>query len=610
MSDSLLKIDHSLMSWRWQSPDIRMDDIERISRTFALPEIVSRMILGRGISEDQISQFLNPTLKDHLPSPLLMAGMKEMAENMARAIASGKQIAIFSDFDVDGATSAAILFRFLKGCGIDAPIYIPDRLSEGYGPNLMALQTLKDQGADIVFMLDCGTTAFEIVQQGQNIGLEIVIFDHHEAEDVLPNASHIINPKRKDDTSGLSMLAACGVTFMACIAINAALRDLRFFEQKKIPEPSIKNLLDLVALGTICDMVPLTHINRLLVRAGLSRIPQSDNIGLKALMQVSGLKPPISTYHAGFALGPRINAGSRVHKADLGAKLLSTDDPEEALNIAWLLNDCNDKRKDIQAQMEREAFAKIEAQGLDQNPVIIVEDPSWHPGLSGLVAGRIKDKFGKPACVITYAANLDGRLEGRGSGRSVAGLDIAAAFIAARHKDIIIKGGGHAMAGGFTIEPEKIDNFRNFMNEFIAARLSSSDHLPTLSIDGVLTVKGVNTELALMLERSIGPFGQAHPEPVFVLSNIRIHSADVRGENHIALQISDWEGGARIKAMAFKTVGTRLGDALLKDSRQAFHLVGTIKINEWQGRQSAEMHIIDGAYALENHQSIPKIAQR
>ncbi len=592
---ALLNIDSSLMSWRWAAPDVSIDEAARVARQFDLPEIVARFLLGRGIAADKISSFLKPTLKDDMPSPFLMAGMREMADDMAGAIMAGRRIAIFSDFDVDGATSSAILYRFLKFCGIEAPIYIPDRLSEGYGPNTGALAHLKEQGAEIVFMLDCGTTAFEVVKAGRALGLEIIIFDHHETEISLPEANHLINPKRKDDVAGMSMLAACGVTFMACVAINSALRDAGFFKDR--PAPDLKNFLDLVALGTVCDMVPLTDVNRLLVRAGFARIPLTDNVGLKSLMDVAGVKPPINTYHAGFALGPRINAGSRVHKSDQGARLLSTNDPSEAKDIAWLLNDCNDKRKALQAEMEREAFAKIEAMGLDQHPIIVVDGENWHTGLSGLVAGRIKDKYGKPTCVIAYVADLEGNMEGRGSGRSISGIDISAAFIAARQADLLLKGGGHAMAGGFTVEQKKLEEFKNFLCSHVRDQMAGDHEKSAMNIDGILTVKGVSVSLAQMLEDTVGPFGQSFSEPVFVLADVRIISADIRGESHIALQISDQEGGARIKAMAFKAVGTPLGDALLKQGRQSFHLAGSIKINEWQGRRSAELHVIDGAFS-------------
>lgn len=583
---------------RWVMEDIPLDIVERYSRQHDLPGAVCRLLLARDIPPDNFDAFLHPTLKDHLPSPFLLAGMESMADDVAAWIAGNRNFAIFGDFDVDGATSSATLYRFLRACGIETPIYIPDRLSEGYGPNVNALKHLKENGADIVFILDCGSTSHDILEQGRALGLDIIVLDHHQTDDQLPPANHIINPKRPDDKSNLDMLAACGVTFMACVAINNKLRVSGFYKDQNIEEPNLMNLLDLTALGTVCDMVPLIGVNRLLVRSGFKQMQMTQNTGLAALIEVSKVNKTVNTHHAGFVLGPRINAGSRVHKSDLGAKLLSTDDREEAINIAWILNDCNDRRKDIQAQMEREAFDKVEAEGLDQNPCIIVGDESWHPGLSGLVAGKIKDKYGKPACVITYALNSDGTREGRGSGRSVPGINIGRAFMAAMDAGYIPKGGGHAMAGGFTLAPDKLEEFSSFLNCNITEQLANTTINTETTIDGVMAVQGAKTEFVEMLDELVGPFGMDFPEPVFAFHNVRIFAPTIRGHNHISIMMSDWEGGTRMKAMAFGAVGTPLGDALLKDSGQkAFHLIGQLKINEWQGRKSAELHIHDGCFA-------------
>ncbi|MCB1784419.1 MAG: single-stranded-DNA-specific exonuclease RecJ [Alphaproteobacteria bacterium] len=595
--DQKLSVEKSLGQSRWRMADVDMNSVEQVVRRYDLPEVVARLLLARGVEAEMIPAFLNPTLKDNFPDPFSLAGMHEMAEGLAGAIENGKNIAIFGDFDVDGATSSATLFRYLKGLGIVAPIYIPDRLSEGYGPNIEALRKLKEQGTEILMMLDCGTTAFDVVQAGADMGLKIVILDHHEAEENLPSAWHIINPKRKDDTSGLTMLAAVGVTFMSCVAINNRLRERGFFKKNNIKEPDLRALLDIVALGTVCDMVPLTSINRLLVRLGLSMSTKTTNPGLLALMQVSGVTAPISTYDAGFALGPRINAGSRIHKADLGARLLCTDDPEEASNIAWMLNDCNDKRKDIQQQMEQEAIHMVESGNMQNDPLILVDHEDWHPGLAGLVAGRLKEKYAKPSCVVTYAHDLSGKKEGRGSGRSVPGIHIAQAFIDARAAGFLEKGGGHAMAGGFTVLPEKLPELREFLKNHIKAQIDSDTPQIETEIDGVLTVRGATTALISLLQDHIGPFGQNHAEPLFVFPNVRIVSVDVLKNSHVRVMISGEEGGARLKAMAFRAVGTPLGDALLKEAHKAFHIAGHLKLNEWQGRVTPEMHIQDAAFA-------------
>jgi len=575
--------DKSLNKTRWVVPDPDMDAVANIARKYDLPEIVARLLVVRGVAEKDVHGFLYPTLKEHFPDPFSLKGMTKMAEDMAAAIKDKKKIAIFGDFDVDGATSSALLHRFLKHNNIDAPIYIPGRLTEGYGPNIDALKSLKDEGADIVFLLDCGTTAFDTVKAGTEMGLKIIIVDHHEAEDTLPECWHIINPKRKDDVSSLDMLAAVGVTFLVCVAINNKLGG----------DAPLKSFLDIVALGTVCDMVPLTKANRLFVRHGFEAMAHSDNVGLRSLIEVSKISGEITPYHAGFVLGPRINAGSRVHKSDLGATLLSIDDVQEAGNIAWTLSDCNDKRKDIQAAMEATALSKVEAQALDQHPAIFVDDESFHQGLSGLVAGRLKEKYKKPAIVVTYAENGEGVMEGRGSGRSVAGVHIAQAFIDARNEGLIVKGGGHAMAGGFTVEPDKVKAFKDFLYTHIAKQLESGGADITTDIDAVISVRGAQPTFIKMIHDYVGPFGQGFEEPLFMLQNVRLHSVDVVGEAHIRCMVSDWEGGARMKAMAFRAVGTDLGEALLKNGRQPFNLVGTLKIDNWGGTEKVEMHIKD-----------------
>lgn len=592
-------VESSLNKARWVIPDASLDDIDLMMQRYDVPEVVARLLCQRGIAINEADSFLNPTLKNDFPDPFSMKGMGDMAEDIAIAIEEKKNFAIFGDFDVDGATSSAVLCRFLKAVGIDAPIYIPDRLSEGYGPNIDALKSLKEQGADILMMLDCGTTAFDVVKAGTDLGLQIVILDHHEAEDELPECWHVINPKRKDDSSGLDMLAAVGVTFMVCVSINNRLRDRGFYTQNGINEPNLKGLMDIVALGTVCDMVPLTSVNRLFVRSGFAVLEHSLNTGIKALMRAAGISAPISTYDCGFVLGPRINAGSRVDKADLGAQLLTSEDPEDCKNIAWTLNDCNDKRKAIQQEMEAHAIAMVEERGMQDDPLILVGHEDWHPGLSGLVAGRLKEKYKKPACVVTYAHDLSGKKEGRGSGRSIPGVHIAQAFIDARGAEILTKGGGHAMAGGFTVDPDKVEALRTFLCEHIRKQMENTDTNVETVIDAVLTTRGITTNLVEVLQNNVGPFGQEQPEPVFMLENVRIHKADILGQSHIRVMVSDWEGGSRIKAMAFRSVDTPLGDALLKSGSHAYHILGQLKINEWQGRKSAEMHIIDAAFASE-----------
>lgn len=588
------------MQARWVVPATEQALVERIARQHGLPEIIARLLSARQVAPDDVESFLYPKLARHFPDPFSLAGMEALAVYLAQAVADGRKIAVFGDFDVDGATSTAILVRFFRHMGIEAPFYIPDRTKEGYGPNENALRILKERGAEIVIMCDCGITAFEVIAAGRKMGLEVVVLDHHEAEDRLPDANHVINPKRRDDKSGLGMLAACGVTFLACVALNAKLRESGWFAKHGLQEAPLKDWLDIVALGTVCDMVPLTGANRLFVRAGFERMAKQGNPGIAALCAAAKMSGAPTAYHAGFVLGPRINAGSRVHQADLGARLLSTDDAEEAKNIAWTLNDCNEQRKEIQDEMVEQAVAMVEQGGLQDRPLILVGHKDWHPGLSGLVAGRLKEKYGKPSVVVTYAPGPDGALEGRGSGRSVAGVNMGAAFIDARNQGLLLKGGGHAMAAGFTVAADMVEPLSEFLTTHVAKQMNGQVALMETVIDGVLSVRGAHPDFVRIIQDHMGPFGQGHPEPLFVLPNVRVHMVDIVGKDHVRATVSDWEGGARLKAMAFRSADTPLGQALLKQGKnQPFHLVGHFKLDTWNGTERVEMHIQDAAFALE-----------
>lgn len=605
MSENSVFIEKSLSGASWFLPDAQSDVVERIMRKHDVPELIARLLVIRGISEDAVKGFLEPTLADDFPDPLQLKGMTELADDLSDAVIQGKKIGVFGDFDVDGATSTAIAVRFFKALGIDVPFYIPDRLKEGYGPNVDALRSLKEQGAEIILICDCGITAFDVIAQAkEELDVELVILDHHEAEEQLPVAQHVIDPKRQDDDSDLDMLAACGVVFLTCVALNAALREKGYYKDKGIKEPSLKNWMDLLALGTVCDMVPLQGPNRLFVRKGFEQLSKRTTPGIAALANVAGLKGDITPYHAGFILGPRINAGSRIHKSDLGAQLLSWDDEDEVLNIAWTLNDCNDRRKEIEAEMLEHAIGMVENGKFYDQPIIMVGDESWHPGLSGLVAGRLKEKYGKPAVAVTYAKTESGKLEGRGSGRSIDGVSIGQAFIDARHEGLLIKGGGHAMAAGFTLDPSKEEELRNYLYDHIQKQLSGSDITIKTYIDCLTTVRGASVRLVKMIHEQFGPFGQGHDEPIFLFENIRLHMVDTVGKDHIRAMISDWEGGPRIKAMAFRSADTKMGQALLMQGKsQPFHLLGTLKVDNWSGEDRVELHIKDAYPVMEREQN-------
>jgi len=591
----------SLLNQQWVYPDIDDDCAARLAQNYDLPEFIARLCVMRGVEDNKLQNFLHPTLRHDMPDPFSLQGMEAFADDLAQNIIDGLPIGLFADFDVDGATSASIMTRFLRHCAIeDPPTYIPDRLVEGYGPSALAMQSLYDQGARSVIMMDCGITAFDPLQAAHDMGLRVSVFDHHEAEDKLPIAAHIINPKRKDDDSGLDMLAACGVTFMACVAINAKLRDKGFFEQRGIDPAPLKSWLDLVGLGTVCDMVPLTGVNRLFVKEGFKQMAALNNAGIKALCQMAKLETDPTPKDAGWTLGPRINAGSRVHKSDLGAKLLSTDDFEQAQSIAFALEDCNKERRAIQSSMMKVAVNQVEFLGADKGSFILVADESFHSGLSGLVAGQLKSKYGKPAIAVTYVENEDGVLEGRGSGRSIPGVHLADTFIAARNEGIIVKGGGHAMAGGFTIMPDRLDDFAAFLNDEINRQLDGETPVSELVIDANASIHTAKPNFIDMLNNAFGPFGVGHEEPIFALNNIRIQAIDILKEKHIRMNLSDSNGSGRMKAMFFSGVDTPLGDYLLqhKGSAQNLSLAGRFTLNHWQGRTSVEFHVLDGAVLL------------
>lgn len=597
---SVLRINQSVMQSSWVFPAANDEMIQRMMSDYKLPEIVARLLVSRNVEHEKVDNYLNPKLARDFPDPFCLKGMREFADCISDEIIKGTKIAAFCDFDVDGSTSAAILKKFFRHIGQDLTIYIPCRMNEGYGPNIKALYNLKEQGHDMILMADCGTTSFDVIEQANNAGLKVCILDHHEPGEAMAPALHLINPKRPDCDSGLDMLAACGVTFLACVAINTKLREKNFYKDKNLAEPPLKNWLDLVALGTVCDMVPLTGPNRLFVKVGFEQMGIHNNVGLKALCEVGNIKKTPTPTDAGFILGPRINAGSRVHKSDLGALLLSSEDPEEAKNLAWLLNDCNTKRRDIQKDMMREAVNMVEKNGLKDDPIIMIHDEGWHVGLNGLVAGQIKERYGKPACAIAFAPGMDGRLEGRGSGRSVPGFNMAALFMAAKDAGLVTKGGGHAMAAGFTVYPENLDALHAFFREHALKIMEGKEVLLSEeAVDGIASIRGLRPDFVRLLENNVGPFGQANPEPRFVLSHVKIVNVDIVGTDHVRLQLSDMEGGTRMKAMAFKSADTPLGEALLKGKGQSIHLMGQFKINEWNGSESVEFHISDAAHVLE-----------
>lgn len=587
-TDCFLGVEKSLKGKRWIKRDADDRQALALAQRYGLPEVVGRVLAGRGVGLDDAEAFLNPTLRTLLPDPSTLKGMDVAAERLGSAIMEGEAIGIFGDYDVDGATSSALLKRFIAAVGGRTQVYIPDRIKEGYGPNTPALIKFKDDGISVVVTVDCGTSAFEPLEAAKDAGLEMIVVDHHEAEATLPPATAIINPNRLDDDSGQGQLAAVGVAFLLVVAVNRALRSAGWYETR--PEPDLTGWLDLVALGTVCDVVPLTGINRALVSQGLKVMGQRRNTGLKALADVAGLKEAPETYHAGFQLGPRINAGGRIGSPDLGSRLLGTDDADEAMEIAHRLDELNLERRGIEAAVQEAAVEEAEKVGDDLGPLVVCAGEGWHPGVIGIVAGRLKDRFNRPACVIAFDGDT-----GTGSGRSVTGVDLGAAVIAACQAGILIKGGGHKMAAGFTVEKAKLEELKAFLSDRVATDIKEGDIQPTLYLDGAMKPKAADMNLLEILAQ-VGPFGAGNPEPRFVIPAAQLSYAAVVGERHVRGFVTG-EGGGRLAAISFNCVDSPLGQALLNSDGAPLHLAGRLKVNTWQGRSSAQLHIDDAAPA-------------
>ncbi len=581
-------VERSVTGKRWVLRDADDRTGLALSQRLGIPEIVGRVMAARGIGIDEAEAFLDPTLRDALPDPSALEDMNRAAERLAAAIRDGESIAVFGDYDVDGATSSALLARFLSALGVPARIYIPDRITEGYGPTSPAMLRLNAEGADLVITVDCGTTAFAPLEAAADAALDVIVVDHHVAEPALPRAVAVVNPNRLDDRSGQGSLAAVGVTFLLTVATNRALRDSGWYESSGRKEPDLLGLLDLVALGTVCDVVPLTGLNRAFVSQGLKVMGKRRNPGLVALSDVARVDSKLTEYHAGFLLGPRVNAGGRVGEAGLGARLLMTKDSGEALELAQKLDVWNAERREIEAQVLEEAIAQVE--GSDLNAALIVAaGEGWHPGVIGIVAGRLKERFNRPAFVIGFEGN-----DGKGSGRSVEGVDLGSAVIAARQAGLLVNGGGHKMAAGLTVARDKLGALREYLEERVAVEIARNAVIPTLRLDGEMSLSGVQPDFVAALER-LAPFGSGNSEPRFALTNVRVAKADVVGAGHVRCFLADNAGG-RLKAIAFRAVGEPLGDVLLDKSGLALRLAGKLRPDNWQGREDVQLIIDDAAY--------------
>lgn len=585
-----LGVERSLTGRAWVSRLVDDRLAMAISQREGLPEIVARVLAGRGVAPEDCAAYLAPSLKNLLPDPSSLLDMDKAARRIADAIMKGEKVAVFGDYDVDGATSSALLKRFFKGVGHDIRIYIPDRIREGYGPNAPALMELRDDGIKLIVTVDCGTMAHKVLGLAADAGLDVIVIDHHQAEPSLPPALALVNPNRLDDTSGQGTLAAVGVAFLFVVAVNRALRDGGWYTSHD--EPDLLALLDLVALGTVCDVVPLVGLNRAYVAQGLRVLARRGNIGLKALADVARLEGTPGAYHLGFLLGPRVNAGGRVGRSDLGARLLTTGDPEEAVAIARELDLLNKERQSIEAQVLDEALAQVDmALGASRRnappPVIVAASKGWHPGVIGIVAARLKERYERPSIVVAF----DGKGEGKGSGRSIQGVDLGRAVTAALEAGLLVNGGGHAMAAGLTVLEDKLPAFTEFLEARIAEEVLAASEAKDLRIDGALSARGANRELYDLLEQA-GPYGAGNPEPRFAVPAMRVAHADIVGQGHVRCALTG-EDGARLKAIAFRAADNPLGKALLDRGTGTIHVAGRLKADDWRGRRDVQFTIED-----------------
>jgi single-stranded-DNA-specific exonuclease len=560
-----------------------------ISQQHGLPELLGRVLAARGVGIDEVGLVLEPTIRALMPDPSLVRDMDKAARRLADAIETRQRIAVFGDYDVDGAASSGLLQRYLAHHGLCARIYIPDRMLEGYGPNTAAMEGLINDGARLLVTVDCGTASFEPLAAAKRLGADVIVIDHHQADERLPEACALVNPNRQDDLSGLGYLCAAGVSFMVLVATTRELRSRGVYE-RGIAEPNLFKLLDLVALATVCDMVPLTGLNRAYVARGLAVMASRSNIGLRALLDAAGLSHAPTPYTLGFILGPRINAGGRIGDAGLGARLLAIEDEVEAGKIAAILDKLNRERKAIETEMLAEAGAVAERliEADADTPILLIGSETWHKGVVGLVASRLVERFGRPACVIAWEQG-----QGTGSLRSIGSVDIGATVRAAVAAGLLVKGGGHAMAAGLTVESSRLEEVRGFFYDALRLPAGAARARAGLEIDGALTPQGVNDELIDLLEKA-GPYGQGSPQPRFAFPAHRVKYPKVVSEAHVRC-VLEADDGSRLNAVAFRAAGQPLGELLLGAGGMPIHVAGTLKRDNWGGREKIELMIDDAA---------------
>lgn len=552
-----------------------------------LPELLARVLAGRGVRPDQSAAYLKPRLRDLMPDPACLLDMEVAAKRLARAVRRAETVAVFGDYDVDGAASAALLAGYLRALGVPTRIHIPDRITEGYGPNVAAVTALAGQGATLLVCVDCGTSGHGPLEEAEKIGLDVIVLDHHGASEILPPVRALVNPNRLDDLSGLGHLCAAGVVFLTLVALARTLRADGVFGSRA--EPVLTDALDLVALATVADVVPLTGLNRAFVVQGLTVMRARGRHGLAALLDAAALDGPPEAWHLGYLLGPRINAGGRIGDAGLGARLLTTDDPADAARIAAELDRLNRERQGIEAQAVAEAEAEMDHRlTLDPDrPVLVAGSAEWHPGIVGLIAARLKERFGRPA--FAFALRPDGTATG--SGRSIPGADLGRAVRGAVEAGLATKGGGHAMAAGVTLAGTDLGPFEGYLAGDLAEAVARARAVEALLVDGTVSAGGATAETVRLIQRA-GPFGQGAPEPVFALPRHRIVDAGIVGHGHVRARLRSRDGQA-VGAISFRSAQGLLGQAILAGIGREFHVAGTLACDRWRGAERAQMRICD-----------------
>ena len=577
-------------SWHWRGGPMDLGSQPFPSAT-EMDGLLDQILLARGVDRSDLARQRAPTLREFLPDPSLFQDMDKAAKRIADAITTNERVTVYGDYDVDGATSAALLIRLFEMLGGSADHYIPDRLLEGYGPSGEALVKLGKAGSSLIITVDCGAMAFDALAQAAEAGIDVIVVDHHKCAAELPQALAMVNPNRldeEDEPASHGHMAAVGVAFLLAIAVTRELRRRDYFAKR--PEPNLMALLDLVALGTVADVAALHGINRAFVTQGLKVMERRANIGLSALIDASRLKrAPISS-DLGFALGPRINAGGRVGEATLGVRLLTTKDREEAAALAQQLSELNDDRRAIEREVQDAAERAVEQQ--HNRTVLVAASEGWHPGVIGIVAGRLKEKFGKPALVVA----LDkGQQEGKGSGRSIAGVDLGAAIIAAREQGLLIAGGGHAMAAGLTVPADRLEAFADWIDDRLARDVAAASSAQRTLVDLAMAPGGLTPDLVSELETG-GPYGVGWPAPRIAVGPVRIVKADIVGNDHLRV-IASGQDGRSFKAIAFRAASSPMGQTLIHGARERpVWLVGRVKIDDWGSRPAAELHLEDAAY--------------